>query len=268
MSSPSGPRDGDVDDRPHLNNRLSLEFGQTYTRIPLETSAHIFHGDALEMDWADLLPSEQCSFVCGNPPFDGGNFQSKAQRAQMRRIAALGGTGGTLDYVTAWLIEAGEYVNGSRARIGFLATNSINQGEQVAQHWPILFDRCALEIAFAHWTFAWGSDARGKVHVHVVVVGPDSREEVPGRKRLSSYPHINGDPEETRHLVLSPYLFNGGGLADPHLTVREESAPVNGLQRLVNGSQLSDNGQHIFSPQQARDDFLSAERAAEPFLRP
>ena len=137
-----------------MNNRLSLEFGQTYVRIPLETSPHIVHGDALETDWADLLRPEDCSFVFGNPPFGGAKFQSKAQRAQARRIADLGGTGGTLDYVTAWFIKAGEYAHRTGIRIGFVATNSITQGEQVAQLWPILFNRCGLEIAFAHRTFA------------------------------------------------------------------------------------------------------------------
>ena len=91
-----------------MNNRLSLEFGQTYVRIPLETSPHIVHGDALEADWSDLLSPDECSFVFGNPPFGGSKFQSKAQRAQVRRIADLGGSGGTLDYVTAWFIKAGE----------------------------------------------------------------------------------------------------------------------------------------------------------------
>ncbi len=251
-----------------MNNRLSLEFGQTYTRIPLETSPRIVHGDALEMDWGDMLPAERCSFVFGNPPFGGAKFQSGAQRAQVRRIADLGGTGGTLDYVTAWFIKAGEYARGTRARIGFVATNSITQGEQVSQLWPILFDRCGLEIAFAHRTFAWGSDARGKAHVHVVIVGLDGREHVPGRKRLFSYPDLGGDPEETRHAVLSPYLFDGGGLADPHLTVGEERGPVNGMPRLISGSQPIDNGQYIFSSEQARDEFLSAEPAAAPFVRP
>ena len=251
-----------------MNNRLSLEFGQTYTRIPLEASPHIVHGDALEMDWADLLSPGECSFVFGNPPFGGAKLQSSAQRDQVRRIADLGGTGGTLDYVTAWFIKAGEYAKGSRIRIGFVATNSITQGEQVAQLWPILFDRCGLEIPFSHRTFAWGSDARGKAHVHVVILGLDCRESVPGRKRLFSYPDINGDPEETRHAVLSPYLFDAGGLADPHLTVQEESAPANGLPKLISGSQPIDNGQYIFSSEQAREEFLSAEPAAAPFLRP
>ena len=70
-----------------MNNRLSLEFGQTYARIPLETSPRIVHGDALEMDWREVLPSEECSFVFGNPPFVGAKYQTPEQRAQVRRIA-------------------------------------------------------------------------------------------------------------------------------------------------------------------------------------
>ena len=249
-----------------MNNRLSLEFGETYTRIPLETSPHIVHGDALEMDWADLLKPKECSFVFGNPPFGGAKFQSKAQRAQVRRIADLGGTGGTLDYVTAWFIKAGEYA-APGTRIGFVATNSITQGEQVAQLWPILFKRCGLEVAFAHRTFAWGSDARGKAHVHVVIIGLDGGEGVPGRKRLFSYPDINGDPEETRHAVLSPYLFDAGALADPHLTVREESSPINGMKKLITGTQPLENGNLTFSSA-AKSSFLVREPDAEPYFRP
>ena len=252
-----------------MNNRLSLEFGQTYARIPLETSPDILHGDALEIDWTELLKPEDCNFVFGNPPFGGAKFQTNTQRVQVRRIANLGGTGGTLDYVTAWFIRAGEYARGTRVRIGLVATNSITQGEQVAQLWPVLFDRCKLEIAFAHRTFSWGSDAPGKAHVHVVILGLDWRGGVVRpQKRLFSYPDINGDPEETQHAALSPYLFDAGGLADPHLTVREESAPVNGLPKLISGSQPIDNGQYIFSSEQARDEFLSTEPAAEPFIRP
>ena len=98
-----------------MNNRLSLEFGQTFVRIPLEKSPHIIHGDALETDWTDLLPPGDCSFVLGNPPFVGAKFQTANQRAQVRGIAALGKSGGTLDYVAAWFIKAGEYVKGSRS---------------------------------------------------------------------------------------------------------------------------------------------------------
>ncbi len=250
-----------------MNNRLSLAFGQTFARIPLETSPNILHGDALETGWSGLLPPAECSFVFGNPPFVGAKFQTAEQRAQVRRIAALGKTGGTLDYVAAWFIKAGEYVQGSEARIGFVATNSIAQGEQVAQLWPVLFGRCKLEIAFAHRTFAWGSDARGKAHVHVVILGLDRREAARLEKRLFSYSDINGDPEETGHAALSPYLFDAGGLSDPHLTVREESRPINGMPRLITGTQPIDNGHYIFGPDE-RVDFLREEPGAEYLLRP
>ena len=250
-----------------MNNRLSLEFGHTYVRIPLQTAPHIVHGDALETDWPELLPPAECSFVFGNPPFVGAKFQTAAQRAQVRRIAALGKTGGTLDYVTAWFIKAGEYVKNGPARMGFVATNSITQGEQVAQLWPVLFNRCKLEIAFAHRTFAWGSDARGKAHVHVVIAGLDPWKNARSDKRLFSYPDLNGEPEESSHAALSPYLFDGGGLSDPRLTVREESRPINGMGKLIIGSKPIDGGHYIFTAAE-RAAFLAAEPEAEPFLRP
>ena len=251
-----------------MNNRLSLEFGQTFTRIPLEKSPHIVHGDALEADWSELLPPEDCSFVFGNPPFGGAKYQTTEQRAQVRRIAALGKNGGTLDYVAAWFIKAGEYVKDSRARIGFVATNSITQGEQVAQLWPVLFGkRCELEIAFAHRTFAWGSDARGMAHVHVVILGLDRRDAARPKKRLFSYPDIKGEPEESLHTVLSPYLFDANDLSNPHLTVREESRPINGMERLIIGSKPIDGGHYIFDAAE-RAAFLDAEPDTAPYLRP
>ena len=256
-----------------MNNRLSLEFGQTYARIPIEKSPHIRNTDALEIDWADVLPPDECSYVFGNPPFGGSKFQSPEQRAQVRRVAALGGSGGTLDYVAAWFIRAGDYIRRTQAaggappRIGFVATNSITQGEQVAQLWPLLLDHRRLEIAFAHRTFAWGSDARGKAHVHVVIIGLVAAEHAPRDRRLFAYEDINGEPLEGRHAVLTPYLFDGGSLANPHLVVREEGNPVNGMRQLITGSKPIDDGHYIFKAEE-RSAFLEAEPEAATLLRP
>ena len=257
-----------------MNNRLSLEFGQTYARIPIEKSPHIRNADALEIDWADVLPANECSYVFGNPPFGGSKFQSSDQRAQVRRVAALGGSGGTLDYVAAWFICAGDYVrraqpaDGARPpRIGFVATNSITQGEQVAQLWPLLLDHRGLEIAFAHRTFAWGSDARGKAHVHVVIVGLDAAKHAPRDRRLFAYEDINGEPLEGRHAVITPYLFDGGALANPHVVVWEESRPINSLPRLVIGSKPIDGGHYILDAP-ARAELLAVCPEVAPFVRP
>ena len=324
-----------------MNTRLSLEFGQSYVRIPLRTAPRIVHGDALELDWASVLPPEDCAYVFGNPPFVGAKYQSPAQRAQVRRVAALGKSGGTLDYVAAWFVTAGRYVQRGAARIGFVATNSITQGEQVSQLWPVLFARCDLEIVFAHRTFAWGSDARGKAHVHVVILGLAKRAASPksgtggrpglshsprslssskgegesaapraacggssgagaqqadlagasggppsltlplrraqgpgggktGRRtvcRLFSYDDLKGEPHESLHAALSPYLFDAGGLADPHVVVRETARPINGLPPLKSGSQPIDGGNYIFDAT-GKAEFLADEPGAEKFLRP
>lgn len=250
-----------------MNNKLSLAFGDYYARIPLKASPHIHNADALEIEWDIVIPAEQCSYVFGNPPFGGAKLQSPKQREQVRRIARLGGTGGTLDYVAAWFLKAGEYVQRGTARIGFVATNSITQGEQVAQLWPVLFDRSQLEIAFAHRTFAWGSDARGKAHVHVVILGLTRRVDEPKDKRLFSYDDYDGDPVESHHAVLSPYLFDAGAVANRHLVVEERSQPLCDVPRLVSGTQPIDDGNYIFDETE-RTAFLAAEPNAASLLRP
>lgn len=215
------------------NTRLAEDFGQHYARIPLVKAPGIHHADALEVDWNAIVPASECSYVFGNPPFVGAKFQTERQRAQIRRIAALPGSGGTLDYVAAWFITAARYVaggEGAQGRIAFVSTNSIVQGEQVAQLWPILF-REGMEIAFAHRPFVWP----GRAAVHCVIVGLCQRDRQPAQKRLFSYADPRGEPIESRHGALTAYLFNAG-MADPHLVVRESGRPINGARRLLTGS--------------------------------
>ena len=185
-----------------------------------------------------------------------------------------GGSGGTLDYVTAWFIRAGDYVRMAQStgaspppRIGFVATNSITQGEQVAQLWPLLLDRRRLEIAFAHRTFAWGSDARGKAHVHVVIIGLDTADRVPRDRRLLPTRTSTGNRSKAVIPRSRPYLFDGGSLSNPHLVVREEGSPVNGMRQLITGSKPIDDGHYIFKAEE-RSVFLEAEPEAAKLLRP
>jgi hypothetical protein len=151
--------------------------------------------------------------------------------------------------------------------IAFVATNSITQGEQVAQLWPLLFSRYGLEINFAHRTFAWGSDARGKAHVHVVIIGLSRRELEWPEKRLFSYDDIHGDPVESRHQALSPYLFDASGLRDRHLVVEEISSSLAGMPKVIIGSKPIDGGNYIFDREQ-KDALLAREPEAEKFLHP
>lgn len=214
-----------------------------------------------------LLAAEKCSYILGNPPFGGAKYQSAKQGAQVRRIASLGGSGGTLDYVCPWFIKAGDYLRTSKARIGFVATNSITQGEQVAQVWPLLFDRYELEIAFAHRTFEWMSDAKGKAHVHCVIIGLTRRDDEPKDKRLFYYDDIRGDPKESKHGALTPYLFDASSLVDRHLVVKEVSKSLCDSPKMIIGSKPIDGGYYIFTDDE-RLEFLASEPSADQFLRP
>jgi hypothetical protein len=151
---------------------------------------------------------------------------------------------------------------GQSPRIAFVATNSITQGEQVAQLWPVLFHRSRLEIAFAHRTFVWP----GRAGVHCVIVGLARSGEEPAGKRLFSYIDGKGEPIETRHDALTAYLFDSKS-ADRHLVVKEEGRPINGAPRIYSGSQPIDDGNYIFTANE-RAAFLLSEPAAEPYLRP
>lgn len=151
--------------------------------------------------------------------------------------------------------------------IAFVATNSITQGEQVAQLWPTLFERYGLEITFAHRTFEWGSEAPGKAHVHVVIIGLARRMDAPDIKRLFSYESIKGEPKETQHSSLSPYLIDASQLANRHIVVRETRTPPGQIPVMRMGSKIVDGGHLIFSDDE-RVDFLKQEPAATPYFCP
>ena len=251
-----------------LNNQLSLEFGETYVRIPLTKSPHLICGDALEIDWADVLGPADCSYVLGNPPF--GGFVHRCALKQWRTgeiLAQLGATGGRLDYVAAWFLKVGEYFRGGSARVAFVATNSITQGEQVSQFWPTLFDRYGLEIAFAHRTFAWGSDARGAAHVHVVIVGLTDRKSAPVKRRLFLYENAKGDVEETTTGSISPYLIDAGRLRDPHMVVERHRSPLSGFPAICVGTKPVDGGHYVLDRDQ-RAELLEHEPGAARLIHP
>lgn len=243
----------------HLMNReLGAKYGITYDRIPLERSPNIVCADALELDWNDVIPVAQCCMILGNPPYGGSKVMSKEQRQQVRRIANLGGSGGTLDYVAAWFLKAAQYTEDNHTiHIGFVATNSITQGEQVGQLWPILLDNHTLRIQFAYRSFKWGSEAPGVAHVHVVIIGL-------GRDNTQCRLFDTGDYTlEENPCVISPYMV---GARNAHV-VLETSSPLNGLPRMVMGSQPIDDGHYIFTDTE-RKAFLQTEPGAEQYMRP
>ena len=198
-------RDRVVDDDHIMNNRLSLEFGQTFVRIPLTTSPHILNADALDTDWDSLLPPEDCSYVFGNPPFGGQSYQSKEQREQMRRLTnPHGRTAAPLDYVGSMVPEAGAYVTDKDAH--WVCVYELNHAGR--SRWPCCGRASSTSTSWKLTSRTAPSPGFGytrQAHVHVVILGLNRQENARTEKRLFSYPDLNDEPEESRHAALSPY---------------------------------------------------------------
>ena len=144
------------------NLTLSIAFSEKFIRIPLRKSPHIHVGNALRMDWAEVIARDQCSYILGNPPFVGKSFQSSEQKADMELVCRRIEGDGVLDYVCGWYLKAAAYIKETAIVVGFVSTNSITQGEQVAVLWRALFSRYGIKIHFGHRTFDGESDgARG-----------------------------------------------------------------------------------------------------------
>jgi hypothetical protein len=244
----------------HLENRrLERTFGRAYARIPLLKAANIVQGNALQLDWRDVLPPEKCTAVMGNPPFVGKNYRTEKQDVHMSAVAGHLPKWKSIDYVANWHIKALDYIQGTEIPVGFVSTNSICQGEQVSALWPYLLEK-GLKINFAHRTFAWQNEAKGNAGVHCIILGFSL---VPShRSPLWSYATPTAEPECTLETNISPYLIPG-----PNTIVHPRSEPLcAGVPVMVNGSKPTDGGHYLFSPEE-KDEFLELEPEAAKFFR-
>jgi hypothetical protein len=240
-----------------MNVRLSEEFGQYFVRLPLTKSPTIVCGNALRLDWEEILPPERCSYVLGNPPFVGGKFQTPDQRADMKAVFADVDGHGLLDYVAGWYFKAAKYLRGTKIVVGFVSTNSISQGEQVGALWNQLFHRFGLKIHFAHRTFAWESEAKGKAHVHVVIIGFAGFDAT--NKRI--YECHEQKVVVTSARNISPYLVEG-----PDRAIVNRSTPLCDVPEIGIGNKPIDDGNYLFTPDE-KAKFLELEPKAGEFFR-
>jgi hypothetical protein len=240
------------------NRRLSAEFGLYYARFPIATEAHIHVCNALRSDWNEIIAAHDCSYILGNPPFVGKQHRTDPQQDDMDYV--FGGARGTgnLDYVAAWYRKAIDYMAGSEIRAAFVSTNSIVQGEQVPALWPLLLD-AGYEIDFAHRTFAWTSEARGRAAVHVVIIG-FSRGGLKRPKLLFDHPQMAAATTVIRAQSISPYLVDG-----PVFVVSRRSTPLAQVPSASFGSMPNDGGSLILTPEE-RDQLLIAEPSAGPYV--
>jgi hypothetical protein len=242
------------------NVALSQAFGQFYQRLPLRASPHIHVGNALRMDWREVIPPGECSYILGNPPFVGKKEQNADQKADMELIFGTVKGSGVLDYVCAWYVKAVRYIQGTPIRVAFVSTNSITQGEQVGVIWNELLKKYHLTINFAHRTFPWESEARGKAHVHVVIIGFGI---LPLNQRvLFDYDGATGDPHASQVGRINPYLIDGSDLL-----IQNRSTPICDWPEVTYGSFALDDGHYTLSPEE-RSQIIRECPAAKNYIRP
>ena len=238
------------------NGETSMLLSMGDDDFPLHEAAHIVHGNALRMDWNEVVPANQCSFILGNPPFYGARMQSKQQKAEIQDVFHGSKNSGNIDYVAGWYIKAAEYMGNYPIRAAFVSTNSICQGEQVANVWKPIYD-LGVRIDFAHDTFRWRNEATEQAHVYVVIVG---FSKLSGKKTL--FHHANPDaPEE----VSNPANINAYLSAAPDVFVWNRSKPLCDVPSIGIGNKPIDGGNYLFKDDEKKA-FLAVEpKAAEYF---
>ena len=242
------------------NLRLAQALGDAPKRLPIRITAHIVHGNALALDWGQILPDLLGqTFLFGNPPFLGHISKSIDQRSELKAVWGKD-FDGYLDYVTGWHAQALKLFAGRIGKFAYVTTNSITQGQPV----PALFGpiyREGWRIKFAHRTFGWDSEAPGQAAVHCVIVGFTRDRQ--GRPHLWDYENARGEaielPVKTR---INAYLVDG-----PNVLVDKRSKPLSPLLPEVQyGSKPTDGGNFVISKEEYET--LKDDPIVSKYLRP
>ena len=228
--------------------------------LPLKTNAFIHEGNALRMDWEEIIPKDKLSYIMGNPPFIGYSLQSKEQKADMLSIyvdekGKPYKTAGKIDYVAGWYFKAAQMMQHTNIEAAFVSTNSITQGEQVAAVWKPLYERFGVHINFAWRTFRWDSEASDKAHVHVVIVGFSCGADI------SEKCIYNEEGQKNQATQINPYLLNGS-----IAWVESRNKSLCDVLPMTTGNRPADGGALII---EAKDyaDFIQKEPKAAKYIK-
>ena len=222
--------------------------------LPLKSYANIVEGNALRMDWADVVPKHGLSYIMGNPPFVGARMMGAEQKEDVNTIFSGWKNAGNLDYVSCWYKKATDLMAGTPIRTALVSTNSVTQGEAVANLWKPLFESGA-HIDFAHRTFRWDSEVKTKAHVHCVIVG------------FSTAPNATPKTLFTSERAQVVQNINGYLLDAENVFVESRKKPICDVPEIGIGNKPIDGGNYLFTKEEM-DEFLKMEPAAEKWFKP
>lgn len=222
--------------------------------LPLKTNAYIVEGNALRTDWESVVPKSELNYIMGNPPFVGARLMDKAQKDDINHIFAGWKNAGNLDYVCCWYKKAADIMQSTAIRTALVSTNSVSQGESVANLWKPLFAD-GVHIDFAYRTFRWDSEAKSKAHVHCVIIGFSTAVN-PAERRIYS---------SERYQVaknINGYLLDGD-----NVFIESRNKPLCNVPEIGIGNKPIDGGFYLFEKEEM-EDFIKKEPVSKKYFRP
>ena len=227
--------------------------------LPIKSYSNIVEGNALSLNWEEIIPKDKLSYIIGNPPFLGYSLQSPKQKADLLSVyvdetGKPYKTAGKIDFVSAWYFKASQIMQNTSIRTALVSTNSITQGEQVASVWRPLYERFGIQIDFAHQTFKWNSEAKDKAAVHCVIIGFSCTENN-GTKFL-----FNGENIELVDEI-NPYLKQG-----KTVFIENISNPICPVTKMTTGNRPADGG-HLIIEAEEYADFIRHEPKAKKYIK-
>lgn len=241
-----------------MNLQTSEVFGAYFARIPLRHAPTIVHGNALRIDWHDVCPN--ADYIIGNPPFVGAKFMSAEQRADANAVFGNIKNAGLLDFVTAWHVKATRYMQQHpQTETALVSTNSTTQGEQVGALWGWMLAQ-GVKINFAHRTFSWTNEARGKAAVHVVIIGFALHDI--NSKIIYEYEDIKGEPHAVEAKRINPYLVDA-----TEIFIENRRQPISTIPEIVFGSMANDGGFLILQDDE-KENLIKSQPLAAKWIRP
>lgn len=237
-----------------LEETKSIVYGFDEDFLPLKTYVNIVEGNALKIDWNDVVPANRLNYIMGNPPFIGSSMCTSEQKNEIVNIVGKIKLSNSLDYVVGWYYKAAQLIYNTNIKVAFVSTNSITQGEQVAPMWTGLFNKYHIHLIFAYRTFIWDSEATDKAHVHCVIIGFSS---IHTEKKFL---FDNGSIKICTNI--NPYLIDA-----PDILIQSRSTPISDVPNMILGNKPADGGNLILSEIE-RNEILNNEPSLKPYIHP
>lgn len=237
-----------------MNQEFREKFRVEIPLIPLKEIGQIRAGNATRVDWNTVCTNDGNSeiYLIGNPPYVGARVQTKEQKADFDQVFERRLYSKNLDYIALWFVKGADYIEGTRAELAFVTTNSVAQGEHVGLMFPMIFAK-GIEIGFAYTSFKWENNAKRNAGVTVVVIG--LRMASPNMK------FIYTDDLQIQARNINGYLADGD-----NVFVTKRMKPMSALPEMSFGSMPNDNGGLVLSDQE-RDQLIASSPDAVRFVK-